>query len=114
MVNAIRELIEIRRRVLIAGVDIIDQQFVVTPSAHSYLIDLDQARFNTSAPFLDISYEILKLVDQWQTSTGQQLESGIKYELLGQAAMPQPACESDADFKELLADWRCEDRLTGK
>lgn len=111
VLRAIYDMIEIRRRVITAGVNALDQQFVVTPSARAYLIDLDQARFNPHDPSFDISYEMLKLIDQWEAISGQRLSRELRFELLDKASVPYAVCSSDADFKDMLHDWRCEDLL---
>lgn len=112
--NVARDLIEIRRRVIMTGVQLIDRQFVLTPSARAYLIDLDQARFNPAqAVLLDLSGEIGKVIAQWEATTGLVFSAELHQTLLQEAAKPYHVCDSESDLTDLFSDWRsCEAALS--
>jgi hypothetical protein len=111
--KSIRDLIEIRHRVIVAGAHLIDRQFVVTPSAEAYLLDLDQARFDPEmAVKLDISTEIVEIISRWRVASGGAFEASVRDRLLHEAAKSYEVCRSDRDFEPLLSDWRsCERKL---
>lgn len=112
--KAIRDLTEIRRRAIAAGVILFDRQFVITARGHAYLIDLDQARFDPySAPNLNISMEINKVISLWEVVSGQSFGSERRRRALGEAARPYFACQTNEDLSPLTTDWRgCEEALS--
>lgn len=73
--RALTQIIEIRKRVIEAGIALKDQQLVVDPDANVYLIDVDPYRFDfRAAEQTDFSNEANNLVSSWELATAKQFD----------------------------------------
>ncbi len=93
IVRALTEMAEIRKRVMAAGVDLNDQQLVVDPDAHVYLIDMDPYIFNpTAAAKTDFMTEALYLIEGWERISGRTLRPETRAALLSKLRSHHPVC----------------------
>jgi hypothetical protein len=70
VLRALNELVEIRKRVIEAGIFLNDQQIVVNSEGHVYLIDVDDYRFNERQSIrTNFIEEAHRLLERYETST---------------------------------------------
>jgi hypothetical protein len=71
VIKALDQMVEIRRRVITAGIYLEDKQLVVTPTADIYIIDMDAYRFNRDlSERVNFVPEATALISQWEQASG--------------------------------------------
>lgn len=115
IVRALREMAEIRRRVMAAGVELNDQQLVVDPDAHIHLIDVDPYIFNPETSGLTrFTEEALYLINGWERMSGRTFNPAVRQQMLSELDVAHPVCTMSAHAD--MGEWRdqsqiiCEER----
>ena len=89
VIQAVKEIIEIRRRLILSGIFADDQQVVVEPNGHAYLIDLDSFKLNSNRALqTEFNDEIERLIVRWEESSNEVMDMATYNELKAEANRP--------------------------
>lgn len=103
--RALQEMIEIRRRVMMAGIFLLDQQVVIDPQAHVHLIDVDAYYFHEGySATTNLTKEAENLVSRWELATGAVYDPALKASLFAELNAKHPVCVRPLVYEK--ADWR--------
>ncbi len=107
--QALTEILEIRRRVILSGIALDDQQFFVDFKSHIYLMDADLYRFDVStASHLPVHKEINRLIELWEISSGKRYSANLKAEFLKLAQVTYLPCTQKPATHTFRHSIRCE------
>lgn len=105
MVRALKEMAEIRKRVMAAGVELEDQQLAIDSSGHVHLLDIDPYVFNPNTSRMpDFTTEANELVDGWQRVSGKTMSPQIRMALMRELQAQQPFCTISVTSD--MGEWR--------
>ncbi|NJL23901.1 MAG: hypothetical protein HC902_01065 [Calothrix sp. SM1_5_4] len=101
--QALREIVEIRRRTILSGIHLFDQQLVVDRDAHAHLIDVDGYRFDPrKATDTKVNAEMETLVQRWQTASGRVFPRPLLERRLSEASIAYVPCSEPM----IAGEWR--------
>ena len=104
--RALDEMVEIRRRVMMAGIFLNDQQLVIDADAHVHVIDVDAYSFDeTYAARTSFTDEARILLERWEQASGRGFDPELKENYFRRLQAEHPVALPPDQFPP-LADWR--------